>query len=49
MVGKWCQGELQILPAPEEGSLGYVHSEDEADGTGDRLCLYYVMTPLEGE
>ncbi|MDX1748422.1 MAG: hypothetical protein R3324_21005, partial [Halobacteriales archaeon] len=48
LVGKWCQGELQILPAPEEGSLGYVHSEEQDDGD-ERLCLYYVTTPLEGE
>lgn len=47
MVGKWCQGELQILPAPGEGSLGYVHSEEHGDD--ERLCLYYVMTPLEEE
>ena len=49
MVGKWCQGELQILPAPEEGSLGYVHSEAKETGDGERLCLYYVMNPLEGK
>ena len=48
MIGKWCQGDLQVLPAPEEGSLGYVHSE-ELDHDDERLCLYYVMTPLEGE
>lgn len=49
MVGKWCQGDLQLLPAPGEGSLGYVHSEEKASGDGERLCLYYVMTPFEEE
>jgi hypothetical protein len=49
MVGKWGQGDLQILPAPEEGSLGYVHAEETDAGDGQRLALYYVMNPLEGE
>lgn len=49
MVGKWGQGDLQVLPAPEEGSLGYVHAEETEAGDGQRLALYYVMNPLEGE
>ncbi|MFP4530757.1 MAG: hypothetical protein ACLFNC_05635 [Halodesulfurarchaeum sp.] len=41
MVGKYCQTETQLLPAPADGSLGHLHAETEA---GDkRLCLYYVM------
>lgn len=47
MVGKYCQGDLQILPAPGDGSLGHLHSETH-DGE-ERLCLYYVMNPLEDE
>lgn len=41
MVGKYCQTRVQILPAPGEGSLSYLHSET-GDGY-DRLCVYYVM------
>lgn len=41
MVGKYCQTETQLLPAPADGSLGHIHAESEAGE--DRLCLYYVM------
>jgi hypothetical protein len=45
MIGKYCQTETQLLPAPEDGSLGHLHAETEAGD--DRLCLYYVMSPRE--
>ncbi|MEF8843422.1 MAG: hypothetical protein V5A62_17655 [Haloarculaceae archaeon] len=45
MVGKYCQTETQVLPAPEDASLGYVHAEMQ---NGDeRLCLYYILKPRE--
>jgi hypothetical protein len=45
MVGKYCQTETQLLPAPEDGSLGHLHAETEAGD--ERLCLYYVMNPRD--
>lgn len=42
MVGKYCQTELQFLPAPSEGSLGHIHSETWDTGE-ERLCFYFVM------
>jgi hypothetical protein len=41
MVGKYCQTETHVLPAPTDGSLGHIHAETEAGD--ERLCLYYVM------
>ncbi len=46
MVGKYCQTETQLLPAPADGSLGTIHAET-TDGE-DRLCLYYVMNAKNG-
>lgn len=46
MVGKYCQTETKLLPAPDDGSLGHIHAETEGDE--NRLCLYYVMTEKDG-
>lgn len=41
MIGKYCQTETKLLPAPDDGSLGHIHAETQ--GGENRLCLYYVM------